>query len=199
MEHYKLIAIVGKAGSGKDSIAKTLIEQFQDEKIEAHEIISYTTRPPRDYEIDGIDYHFISKEELLNLILDNKMLEVSEFNNWFYGTCINNLKKDKINIGVFNPEGVESISQDNRIDMFIVYCICNDKERIIRQLNREFDPDIDEILRRFKTDKEDFSDFKPGKYSPYFMEINTDRDLSISEEAGTILTHTRNWTALEQF
>ena len=194
MAQYKLIAIVGEAGSGKDSLAEALVEQLQDEGYEAHEVVSYTTRPKRDYEIEGKDYHFVSPEAMVNLIMENKMIEAAEFNDWIYGTCIDDFDIKAINIEVLNPEGIEYISMDNRIDMCIIQCVCNEKERLIRQLNRELDPNIDEIIRRLGTDRRDFLDFRPSDYSNWNTLIYTDTGMSISEETELALSYVQQWT-----
>lgn len=47
----------------------------------------------------------------------------------------------------------------DELDLTIVYVQTNDKVRLIRQLNREEEPDVDEILRRYRTDQWDFIDF----------------------------------------
>ena len=59
MNKYKLVALFGKSGAGKDTIQNWMVSNLQD----THKLISYTTRPPRDNEIDNQDYHFISIEE----------------------------------------------------------------------------------------------------------------------------------------
>ena len=51
----------------------------------------------------------------------------------------------------------------------------SDKERLLRQLNRESDPDVDEILRRFKTDREDFSDLG---FKHYIVKNNSKEDFN---------------------
>ena len=85
------------------------------------------------------------------------MLEATVFNNWYYGTSIDALDANKINIGVFNPEGIRSIMKNPNVDVEVYKIVCSDKERLIRQLNREVDPNVEEIIRRFTTDKIDFS------------------------------------------
>ena len=65
--------------------------------------------------------------------------------------------KDKINIGVFNPAGVEALLEDPRLDVFVIEVLVNDKTRLLRCLNRESKPDCTEICRRFLTDEQDFT------------------------------------------
>lgn len=85
------------------------------------------------------------------------MLETSDFNNWHYGTELKALDKDKINIGVFNPEGIISLlNKSEEINLKIFYIITDDKMRLLRQLNREQNPNVKEIIRRFNTDEADF-------------------------------------------
>ena len=100
---YKILAIMGPAGSGKDSLMWELIKGKENVKP----IISCTTRPIRDNEKDGVNYHFLTNEEFALQVLNGEMLEATIFNEWCYGTSVNNLDSHCLNIGVFNPEAVE--------------------------------------------------------------------------------------------
>lgn len=61
---YTIIAIMGKAGSGKDTFLRALLQEpeFKD----AAPIVSCTTRPMRENEQNGIDYHFLTNEQFTN-------------------------------------------------------------------------------------------------------------------------------------
>ena len=165
-QKIKLVAIVGKAGSGKDYLLNYLCDIYPD----FNKIVSATTRPKREGEQEGVNYYYLSNEEFAKQVLEDKFLEATVFNDWCYGTQLSALNKDKLNIGVFNPTGIETLQQDNRIDTYVVEIKATDKERLIRQLNREEDPDVNEIIRRFKTDEADFadSDFITNAYFPNF-------------------------------
>ena len=132
---YNILALIGEAGSGKDTILRKLIDDikhYYKGKLPLHEIISYTSRPPREKEVDGVNYHFISTAKFTEMILENQMFEATVFNNWCYGTGIESVKENAINVGVFNPEGAETLLHDKRVNLVIVYIHADDKIRLIR-------------------------------------------------------------------
>lgn len=101
-------------------------------------------------------YHFLPSAEKL---LAKDLIEFTVFRNWWYGTPIDSLDKNKINIGVFNINGIDQlINKDylNRIICLPIYIKAYDKIRLMRQLNREQNPDCLEICRRFNADYQDF-------------------------------------------
>ena len=89
-------------------------------------------------------------------VVNGEMIEAACFNGWFYGTGYASLRSDCVNIGVFNPTGVESLLAAQDVEILVFYVRASDKERLLRQLNREENPDVMEIIRRFKTDMIDF-------------------------------------------
>jgi|TARA_B110000914_G_C15494140_1_gene462291 guanylate kinase len=76
-----LLLVSGPSGSGKT----TLCRRLADEK-EAHYSISCTTRPAREGEVNGRDYHFLTKENFTARIEAGKLLEYAEVHGNFYGT-----------------------------------------------------------------------------------------------------------------
>ena len=149
---YKIIAIMGEAGTGKDSLMQEILKL----KPEFHEIISCTTRPKRQGEIEGVNYYYYTPEQFGDRVLHDEMLECTVFNDWFYGTSYDSVRSDCINIGVFNPTGVESLLARPDVDVKVIRVVAEDKTRLIRQLNREEWPDVREIVRRFNADWMDF-------------------------------------------
>lgn len=159
MKKIKIIALFGKSGAGKDTIQNAVLAEFP----EINGIVSCTTRPMREYETNGIDYHFMSTEEFTKKVLNGTMLEATEFRGWFYGTPLDSLDPDKINIGVFNIAGIDALLEDSRLEVYPVIVYAPDKIRLLRSLLREDSPDCAEICRRFETDNQDFlkCDFTP--------------------------------------
>ena len=79
----KLIIMSGFSGSGKGTITKLLLEQFQDEYALS---VSATTRGPREGEVNGQHYFFLSTEEFEQMIQENAFLEYARYVDNYYGT-----------------------------------------------------------------------------------------------------------------
>lgn len=152
---YKIAALFGQAGTGKSFLQREVMNTtFGKQKLS--KVVSCTTRPPRQGEKDGVDYHFIATPADF---FKKKLIEYTEFRKWYYGTPLDNLSKDKINIGIFNIQGINSLltgQYSEEVECIPIRIYCSDKMRLIRQLERESDPDCTEICRRFLTDRTDF-------------------------------------------
>lgn len=149
---YNIIALIGESGSGKDTMLKEFLIQYP----QCNKIITSTSRSPREHEIEGIHYHFYSDEEFIRKIQNDEMIEWSIFNNWQYGTSFDALSKDSLNIGVFNPAAIRQLLKNNKCNIKVFWVRTTPKERLLRQLLREEDPNVYEIVRRAKADFEDF-------------------------------------------
>lgn len=151
-QKYKLIALFGESGSGKDFTLRELLQtNFGQENL--FRVVSYTTRPMRKGEEAGVNYHFLPTAAEF---FAKELIEHSEFNNCFYGSAIDTLKKDKINIGVYDIRRIQQIIKNENIECYPIYIKASQKNRLIRQLEREESPDCDEIVRRYIADKKDF-------------------------------------------
>ena len=77
-----LIVISGPSGAGKGTIVKALLDQYAS----IHYSVSATTRPPREGEVNGVNYWFVSREEFLHMREHDELLEWAEVYGNFYGT-----------------------------------------------------------------------------------------------------------------
>ena len=181
MKKIKVIAIIGKSGSGKDSILSAFRNKNNDNY---HILVPFTTRPQRENEKNGREYYFID-DKTVDEYLDKpgyKVAQCTSFNNWSYGFFYDEFKKDKLNIGIFTPTAIfqlyNSLWGEENLDIYTVCLTVKDKDRLLRQLNREKDPDVAEILRRFNEDKSDFL-FSITTALPniYYVQNNNDDDI----------------------
>lgn len=148
----KVICILGKAGSGKDTLKKYLCDNYGEI---FSPLVTYTTRPKRENEIDGRDYYFISEEEWQK----REWFESLTFNNWHYSSSLESFLRDKITVAIVTPKGCRFYLSKRELEVVGVYqLLISDKGRLLRQLKRETEPDCKEICRRFLADEEDFKD-----------------------------------------
>lgn len=140
------IIIVGKGGSGKDYLKRKFIERgFIPD-------ISFTTRPPRKGEKDGIDYHFISPGQF-DLM---PMYEKAEFNGWKYGTST--VSWANCDVFIMTPSGIAQIDPADRSKCFIIYLDIEYYVRYRRMIDRG--DNLDNVLKRLTEDQKNFKDFK---------------------------------------
>lgn len=190
MNKYKVIAIYGKSASGKN----TLLQRIINYNPELHQIIGCTTRPIRENEIDGKDYFFLSLEEFAHKDRRGEMLETAQFREWFYGTSIDGLNPNLINVGIFNPAALLQLMNNERVDLFAVQVQASNKTRLMRSLKREINPDVDEIVRRYLADKKDFEDFSAIYEPDYIFDSDGASWLDIGDAAEEIpLLARRHW------
>lgn len=111
IERPIIIAICGKSAAGKDTLAKLLTKYFSSLGMYAHNMISATTRPPREGERDEVDYYFVDSSQFETLIHEKKLVEFTTFRGWYYGVPFTSVKSGYINIGVFNPQGLKTLQK----------------------------------------------------------------------------------------
>ena len=148
--------MVGKGASGKDYARKVL------ENSGFVYCVSHTTRPPREEEIDGVDYHFIRDHEMDGAIFYEYVI----FNEWFYGTSMYEFNNS--NLFIMTPSGVSKLKPEDRKNSFIVYFDMDENIRKSRLLERK---DADIVNRRLEADEEDFRNFVDFDYritDPHF-------------------------------
>lgn len=115
-----LIVLSGPSGVGKGTVRKALFES------EGHNFtysISMTTRAPRDGEVDGEDYYFVTREEFEKRIREGKFLEYAEFVGNYYGTPIDkveeNIAAGKEVVLEIEVEGARQVKQKMSDAVFI--------------------------------------------------------------------------------
>jgi len=145
----KLI-LVGKAAAGKDFLKNRLSSKGFLAGV------SHTTRPPRDNEVDGKDYHFVTEDKFKEMIVHANFIEYMEFNGWFYGQT----KADfnKADIMIMSKDGLDMLPKKYRDQCMVIYLDPPRMSRVER-LNTRADVN-DTIVRRMNTDDLQFKDFK---------------------------------------
>lgn len=160
----KIFVVMGKSATGKDTIYKTLA---QDGNLKLKEIISYTTRPIRKGEKNGVEYHFVTEEKMNALKQEGKVIEHRSYHTvhgvWHYFTVDDDQvqieKENYIIIGTLESY-MQMVKYFGAKNVVPIYIEVENGERLTRALKREKKqehPKYEEMCRRFLADEEDFS------------------------------------------
>lgn len=159
------IYIMGKSASGKDTIYKRIKEQ-----IDVKTYILYTTRPIRTGEQEGVDYHYVSDEQMLKFKQEGKVIESRTYQTvkgpWTYATIADEQLEqngDILTVGTLESYNkIKEYYEDKKDTKLLpVYITIDEEERRKRALEREKkqkNPNYEEVKRRFKADNIDFSE-----------------------------------------
>lgn len=147
-----MLLLIGKSCAGKDTIQKELI------KMGMKSIVSYTTRPPREHETEGVEYHFITQEDFLEKEKRGFFAETVSYNvatgdRWYYGSAVEDLSDDKVII--VNPYGLRQLRKIKSLNPVTFY-ITAGEETIWNRLRKRGD-NAAEARRRLNADDLDFS------------------------------------------
>lgn len=186
---YNIAILMGEAGAGKNAMLQRVLKYAP----QYHEIISCTTRPKREGEAHGVDYYYYTAEQFGDMVLHDEMLECTVFNDWFYGTSFESVRRDIVNVGIFNPTGVDTLLDRKDCNLLVFWIRTDDKTRLMRQLNREEHPNVREVVRRFMADYNDFD-----KIDFDVIEIQNDSYEDLDSGAKEIVAQIERWIAQGQ-
>lgn len=177
MEKGKLIIVSAPSGAGKTTLVKHLLQQIPNIKFS----VSCTTRNPRNNEVDGVDYYFISLDEFKQKIENEEFAEWEEvYSGSFYGTLKSEIERIRnsgnhviFDIDVVGGLNLKKIYPDHSLAIFIQPPSMEELERRLRKRNTE----TDEVLQtRIEKAKEEL------QLAPNFDKIIVNNDLEKSSE-----------------
>lgn len=159
----KIFYFMGKSASGKDTIFKEIKERMPELKT----IVLYTTRPIREGEQEGVEYHFVDEKKLGQFEEEGKVIELRAYHTvhgvWKYFTVDDGQFDGNENfIAIGTLESYEKMVAYMGEDTLVpIYIQVDDGERLLRAVKREKEqkePKYEELCRRFLADAQDFSE-----------------------------------------
>ena len=146
MKLHQLITITGPSGSGKTTLANHFFNPDQT-------LVSFTTRPKRPGEIDGIDYYFIHDNQLKELEDEHKVIEEDQYDNHFYGYTKDEIidkLKDNNCVAVVTQKGYKTLKNLPFLKGHIIPVYVHTDYADIKKHMQNRNDNIDNINKRLK-------------------------------------------------
>ncbi len=148
MHPRRLIVLSAPSGAGKTTVARYLLSVLPDTVFS----VSATTRPRRNSEMDGRDYHFLSREEFQRRIEQGELVEYEEIFGNYYGTLRSEteaaLRQGKVMIFDVDVKGALSLKKAYPEDTFLVFIAPPSLDELERRLRHRGTESEDQIRRR---------------------------------------------------
>ena len=158
-----LFIIAAPSGCGKTSLVKALLESSSNLSVS----VSHTTRKPRKGEINGENYHFVSKERFDEMISNNDFVEYAEVFGNLYGTARSNIKeKLDANFDIIleiDWQGARQV-RENMPDSISVFILPPSKNVLLQRLIDRGQDDDETISKRMKNSESEMSHYDEFEY-----------------------------------
>ncbi|MDY6874047.1 MAG: guanylate kinase [Chloroflexota bacterium] len=173
-----LIVISGPSGIGKD----TVVQGLKDRDLSFHFVITATSRPPRDYEVDGKDYFFYEKECFEEMIEAGEFLESA----WVY-TAYKGVPKSQVREALASGEDVvmrldfqgAKTVRDLYPDAILIFLTANSKEEWLTRLHDRRSETEEELAVRIETAREEYDSLDMFDYIVVNEQDNLDHTLNV--------------------
>ncbi len=170
-----LFILSSPSGAGKTTITRSLLERDPQLSIS----VSVTTRQPRPGEVDGKDYHFITKEQFDGMVENHQLLEHAKVFNNYYGTPLAQVEEALANsqdiIFDIDWQGTQQLKQKLVNDLVTVFILPPSQNELERRLRARQQDEEDVIRERMKKASDEIS-----HYSEYdYIIVNNDLERSI--------------------
>ena len=182
-----MVILSSPSGVGKTTLTKKIQQKYPTFKI----CVSYTTRSPRSNEVEGIDYHFVSKEKFKQLISENKFYEYAKIFNNYYGTLKDTVDKTILSNDIIfdiDWQGTKQLSKIKNLNLIKIYLITDSKAELKNRLIKRNQNSSEEIALRFKSFDNDIK-----HWSDYdFIIINKNLENCFKQIESIILENKNN-------
>ena len=182
-----MVILSSPSGAGKTTITKKIQQKYNSFKIS----VSHTTREPRPNEVDGVDYHFISKKKFEELIAQKQFYEYANIFGNYYGT----LKKTVDELFLKNDiifdidwQGTKQLSKFKNLNLLKIFLITDSKQELKKRLITRKQNSEQEIQRRFNSFDEDIKHWNDYDY----IVINKNLDVCFKQIESIIQSHKKN-------
>ena len=167
----KLFVVSGPSGVGKTTVVSAAIKRLNDDHNVAR-IITYTSRSPRNGEVSGKDYQFISAEDFKEKIKQDFFLESTEYAGHLYGSpkpSENEMALGKSFVAVLDIEGAKRVSNALHKDVVLVWIAPPDMTVLKNRLIKRSADTVVQIEKRLARAKEELDEAHKSRLFNYVL------------------------------
>ena len=178
-----MVVLSSPSGVGKTTITKKIQQKYHSFKLS----VSHTTRPPRSNEVDGVDYHFVSKKTFKSLIDKNEFYEYAKIFDNYYGTLKNKVNETILHNDIIfdiDWQGTKQLSKFKNLNLLKIYLIPSSKNELKKRLISRNQNTPKEIEERFNSYTEDIKHWNDYDY----IVINKNLDVCFKQIENIILS-----------
>lgn len=179
-----LIIISGTTCAGKGTVIKKVLENHNDIVLS----ISYTSRPKREHEINGVDYYFVTAEEFEEKIKNGDFLEYAKVQyGAYYGTPKKEIKEQldtgKDVILEIDVQGAKQI-KEKFPDTVLIFIMAPSMEEVKRRIKMRGDENNEQIISRFKVAYNEINQYNAYNY----VVVNDDLEEAVKKVESILIS-----------
>ena len=158
-----LFIIAAPSGCGKTSLVEALMERSKNLSVS----VSYTTRKARKGEVNGENYHFVSKDTFAHMITNNDFVEYAEVFGNMYGTARSSIN-EKLNANIdiileIDWQGARQVRK-NMLDTVSIFILPPSKDALLERLKNRGQDDDEIISKRMENAEREMSHYEEFDY-----------------------------------
>ena len=180
------VVLSAPSGAGKTTIARALVKEIEDVVFS----ISATTRPARDHEVDGVDYHFLSEPDFRAMIEADELIEWAEVHGHLYGTSREALRaaleEGRFLILDVDVQGAMQV-RDRVPDAVLVFVLPPSAGALVKRLTERGSEREDGVARRIENAR---GELEQASHFDYIV-VNENLDQAIDEVRSIVLAEGR--------
>lgn len=181
---FLLLILSSPSGAGKTTLTRRLLARFPDLCFS----VSHTTRPPRQGEVDGKDYHFVDRATFEAMVRSKEFVEWAEVHGNLYGTARSEISAAQANercqgmIFDIDYQGARQI-RATVPEVIGVFILPPSMDELLRRLRGRASETEDVVLRRFSVARREIEHYALFDY----VVVNDDIDRAFDHLAGVVL------------